>query len=184
MKRDREGDDALAAQAAPSKTAANGDDDAAAPATTTTEAAPAADAEATPAHKLVNLSDLLEVVDNDVDFALELITESLGEFAGHVTSMRGECAAAATAAELTSAALVKLRNAAHSVKGVAGNLAFERLQASAADLERWARAAAEDSPDDAAETATTKVDALGALLDEVKTWAGGAREALEAHPPS
>lgn len=183
MKRDREegapDDDA----APPSKAAATDAATDTAPATAAAGAVKSDEEEAAPALALVNLDTLLEVVDSDIDFAVDLVNEALGEFAGHVAAMRA--AAGGGGGETW---LAKMRAAAHSVKGVAGNLSFERLQAAAADLETWARARA-DAPAAAsaaasAATATAKVDALEAILDEVKGWSGGARAALEAHAPA
>jgi len=123
-----------------------------------------------------NVANLLEICDEDVDFAVELVGDGGGEMAGH----------AAKAVERATARdddwLTKLKTRAHSIKGVAGNLGMERLQAHAATTESWAREREKEEAEvgDGA-LALAKAERLVALVAEVVEWGLTARESLEAH---
>ena len=72
-------------------------------------------------------------MDNDVDFAVDLLNDALGEFSSHVDTMREAVAGKKDDWPL------KVRIASHSIKGVAGNLSMERVHKSSAALETWGR---------------------------------------------
>lgn len=110
-------------------------------------------------------------MDADIDFATEIIAEALGEFSSHLTSMR------ATIGKKGDTWTAEVRSGAHSIKGVAGNLSFERLQHASSHIEDWARE--NDGKGDAA-VATRKLDLLEKLIGEVKVWA--ARNAASCTP--
>jgi HPt (histidine-containing phosphotransfer) domain-containing protein len=113
-------------------------------------------------------------VDNDVDFAVDLLNDALGEFSSHVDTMREAVAGKKDDWPL------KVRIASHSIKGVAGNLSMERVHKSSAALETWGREREGKASDDDLDAASASVDRLDRYVGQIRTWAETARETLEA----
>mmetsp|Transcript_9234 Transcript_9234/g.27638 ORF Transcript_9234/g.27638 Transcript_9234/m.27638 type:complete len:164 (-) Transcript_9234:70-561(-) len=131
-----------------------------------------------PAEGVVDVEQLLEIVDGDVDFALELVGEALGEFASHVATLKSESDAA------EGDWLVKVKVGAHSIKGVASNLALTKLHKRSAALEKWAGEKSGEGlgGDKAVQTeAQAAVAEVSDLVDEVKALNPTLRAKIEAH---
>ena len=124
-----------------------------------------------------NVGNLLEICDQDVDFAVELVGEGGQEMTGHAAK------AVSRATSMDDAWLTAIKTHAHSIKGVAGNLGMERLRAHAAATESWARTTAAEvdrKPEDGP-LALEKSQRLVELVAEVVEWGKNARGTIEAH---
>ena len=126
---------------------------------------------------ICNVGNLLEICDQDVDFAVELVGEGGQEMTGHAAK------AVSRATSMDDAWLTAIKTHAHSIKGVAGNLGMERLRAHAAATESWARTTAAEvdrKPEDGP-LALEKSQRLVELVAEVVEWGKNARGTIEAH---
>ena len=124
-----------------------------------------------------NVGNLLEICDQDVDFAVELVGEGGQEMTGHAAK------AVQQATNMEGGWLTAIKTHAHSIKGVAGNLGMERLRAHAAATESWARATAAEvdrKPEDGP-LALEKSQRLVELVAEVVEWGKSSRATIEAH---
>ena len=124
-----------------------------------------------------NVGNLLEICDQDVDFAVELVGEGGQEMTGHAAK------AVQQATGMEGGWLTAIKTHAHSIKGVAGNLGMERLRAHAAATESWARTTAAEvdrKPEDGP-LALEKSQRLVELVAEVVEWGKSSRATIEAH---
>ena len=124
-----------------------------------------------------NVGNLLEICDQDVDFAVELVGEGGQEMTGHAAK------AVQQASAMEGGWLTAIKTHAHSIKGVAGNLGMERLRAHAASTESWARTTAAEvdrKPEDGP-LALEKSQRLVELVAEVVEWGKSSRATIEAH---
>ena len=137
--------------------------------------APKEEEEAEP--PVCNVGNLLEICDQDVDFAVELVGEGGQEMTGHAAK------AVQQASAMEGGWLTAIKTHAHSIKGVAGNLGMERLRAHAASTESWARTTAAEvdrKPEDGP-LALEKSQRLVELVAEVVEWGKSSRATIEAH---
>ncbi|KAJ1446611.1 hypothetical protein M885DRAFT_545729 [Pelagophyceae sp. CCMP2097] len=127
---------------------------------------------------LVDLLGLLEQVDDDVEFGVELMGDAMSEFGTYISNMK------ASIEKRSSASFDELRVAAHSIKGVLSNLQMLRMQDVSRIFEAWATSAMKmdlqgDAKDEAFEEARRQFDDVVAIHGDLEVFAEDIAEKLE-----